>query len=78
MCFLSHLEGPDKTLILGFVHIGNIFVEGNTCKLGGFENALLGLQTRRHFKFEDYSDEIDLFMFGMFILFVSAKVKRII
>ncbi len=64
MVFLSQLDGLNQPLTLGFVHTGNIFVQGKTCKLGGFENTLLGFQPRRWSLFADYKSNLDVLMFG--------------
>ena len=52
---------------VGHVHSGNIFMATDThCKLGGYENALLGYRTRlyRACSQEGYLNNIDLIMFG--------------
>lgn len=52
---------------LGHIHTGNIFVGagGKVCKLGGFENTLLGYKTQQKvFAHQSHSDGIDLKMFG--------------
>ena len=66
MTYLSHLLGIDKPLSLGYVHTGNILVNGSVCSLGGFENALLGYRTRRYKIFEDRLANLDVYMFGEF------------
>ena len=46
----------------------NVFVEGEVCRLGGYENTLLGYKSRlyRRFRDHDLKDEehIDVLMFG--------------
>ena len=66
MSYLSHLDGRLNPLVLGHVHTGNIFVENNVCRLGGFENVLLGYQTRQYNLLEDHRSQIDVIMFGRF------------
>ena len=58
---------------LGHVHTGNIFVEGGVCRLGGYENTLLGYRTRLYRKIEKSGclESIDIIMFGGFILTVA-------
>lgn len=54
-------------VMLGHVHTGNIFVFTDThCKLGGYENTLLGYRTRSHKKCfqEGCLEHIDKIMFG--------------
>ncbi len=65
MSYLAHLDGSDDPLVLGFVHTGNMFVIDGVCKLGGFENALLGYPTRKHYDCnrEDLNT-LDIIMFG--------------
>ena len=68
MLFLYEVGFPP----LGHVHTGNIFVkedeegEGQeACCLGGHENMLLGYETsHKVFAHSQYSDNIDLKMFG--------------
>ena len=70
MTHLSHLDGRLNPLSLGFVHSGNIFVSGGSrscggsCRLGGFENALLGYRSRHYQLLESYTPQLDVFMFG--------------
>lgn len=52
---------------LGHVHTGNIFVvSSNLCKLGGYENALLGYKTKVYKRCVevDCVNSIDVVMFG--------------
>ena len=64
MVYWSSLLGEEETLTLGHIHTGNIFVFGETCRVGGFENTLLGLTTRKFKLFEDCQDKLDAYMFG--------------
>ena len=64
MTHLSHLDGRLNPLSLGYVHSGNIFVSGGSCRLGGFENALLGYRSRHYRLLESYKPQLDIFMFG--------------
>lgn len=53
--------------LLGHVHTGNIFiVSEDCCKLGGYENTLLGYRTRiyRECVKGGYLNSIDIIMFG--------------
>lgn len=51
---------------LGHLHTGNIMVEGDVCKVGGYENTLLGQKTcQRVFAHLKHTNSIDLTMFGM-------------
>ena len=45
---------------LQHVHTGNIFVEGDVCRLGGYENTLLGYKVLS----SPVSKYIDVIMFG--------------
>ena len=52
---------------LGHIHTGNIMVYSDDhCKLGGYENTLLGYRTRlyRLCSTEGYLENIDIVMFG--------------
>ena len=51
---------------LGHIHTGNIFVEGEMCRLGGYENRLLGYRTRLDNLCRTFScsEDIDTIMFG--------------
>ena len=51
---------------LGHVQTGNIFVEGDFCRLGGYENTLLGYTTSIYTSIaeNDMLDDIDIIMFG--------------
>ena len=62
MEFLYSLGFPP----LGHVHTGNIFVEGDVCRLGGYENTLLGYRTPLYDIIEEYNnlESIDIIMFG--------------
>ncbi len=74
MSHLSHLDGCLNPLTLGFVHTGNIFItEDGNCRLGGFENVLLGYRTRRYKLFENYKSQLDVFMFGEYQLVHMAN-----
>lgn len=67
MSYMSHLDGLDNPLALGYVHTGNIFVDGNVCRLGGFENAMFGYPARRQDNAEiNEADTLDVIMFGMY------------
>ena len=49
---------------LGHVTSGNVFVVGEVCRLGGYENTLLGYKTRLYKLFKDHPEHIDVLMFG--------------
>ena len=50
---------------LGHVQTGNVFVgTDNICRLGGYENTLLGYKTRLFRLCRCYEDRIDIVMFG--------------
>ena len=74
MSYLSHLLGMDEPLSLGYVHTGNIFLDGGICKLGGFENALLGYRTRKYILFEDCLANLDVLMFGELLFHVIGII----
>ena len=59
---------------LGHVHSGNVFVEGDVCKLGGYENTLLAYKTRHGRLFRAYPDHIDVLMFGEFTSIYVALI----
>ena len=52
--------------MLGHVQTGNIFVDDNTCRLGGYENTLLGYRSQLYHKIEKAGclESIDVLMFG--------------
>ncbi len=50
---------------LGHIQAGNIFVNGDSLRLGGFENALLGYSTPNSDKFEQHQGHLDRIMFGI-------------
>ena len=51
---------------VGHIQSGNIFVEGDVCMLGGYENMLLGYRTRLYNLCNTFScvEDIDTVMFG--------------
>ena len=53
---------------LGNIHSGNVFVVGEVCRLGGYENTLLGYKSRLHKLYKDHAlkdeEHIDVLMFG--------------
>ena len=74
MFYLSHLLGMDELLSLGYVHTGNIFLDGGICKLGGFENALLGYRTKKYTLYEDCLANLDVLMFGEFLFHIIGII----
>ena len=55
--------------MLGHVQSGNIFVDvsSDTCRLGGFENTLLGYKTRLYRLCRNHLQHFDVIMFGMIV-----------
>lgn len=55
---------------LGHVHTGNIYVADDNCRLGGYENTLLGYRTRLFRAVLAYGTllSIDVIMFGEFVV----------
>ena len=43
---------------------GNIFLEGDYCRLGGFENTVFGYKTRLTSLLTGHMESMDLVMFG--------------
>jgi len=66
MNYLSQMDGNPDPLTLGIVHSGNIFMDGDQCKLGGVENVLLGYKPRVYKLLEEHVANIDIIMFGKF------------
>ena len=56
--------------MLGHVQSGNIFVVDDVCKLGGYENILLGYKTRLYRRCKDHLDRLDIILFGELMLHV--------
>ena len=51
--------------ILGHIQTGNIFVVDDVCRLGGYENTLLGYRTRLYRLCKDHPHEhFDIILFG--------------
>jgi hypothetical protein len=50
---------------LGHIQTGNIFIDGDICTLGGYENTLLGYKTRSYKLCKEHLESIDLILFGM-------------
>ena len=51
--------------ILGHVQSGNIFVsQDGVCRLGGYENTLLGYRSRFYRMCKDHLEHMDVIMFG--------------
>ena len=61
--FLYHKGFPTA---LGHIQSGNIFVVQDVCKLGGYENTLLGYKTRLYRLCKDHMDHFDTILFGEF------------
>ena len=53
---------------LGHVHSGNVFVANDICRLGGYENTLVGYRTRLFRLCRHHEDRIDIVMFGKAII----------
>ena len=67
MNYLSQMDGSPDPLSLGIVHSGNIFVDGEKCKLGSVENVLLGHKPRVNKLLEKHRANLDVIMFGKFM-----------
>ena len=52
------------TSAVGHIQSGNIFVVDDVCKLGGYENTLLGYKTRIYRICKDHLDHFDTILFG--------------
>ena len=68
--------------LLSHIHTGNIFIEVDeewkeVCRLGGYENTLLGYRTLNYKKiFEGgHLNKIDVIMFGKFKIAATTKTK---
>ena len=59
---------------LAHVHVGNIYIDGENCRLGGYENTLLGYRTRlyRAVLVINALPNIDMIMFGGLLCKVST------
>lgn len=63
MVYLYRLGFPLHQL--GHVQSGNVFVGAdNACRLGGYENTLLGYRTRLFRLCRHHEERIDIVMFG--------------
>ena len=49
---------------LGHVQSGNVFVVNGVCRLGGYENTLLGYKTRLFRLCKDHTAQLDVILFG--------------
>jgi len=49
---------------IGHIQTGNIFMDGESCCLGGYENTVFGYKTRLFRQLTGRTDRIDLIMFG--------------
>ncbi len=63
------LQGALDLYELGFeqvgqIHTGNVFLDGDICRLGGYENTVFGYKTRLTTLLHDYREAMDLIMFG--------------
>ena len=54
--------------VIGHIHAGNVFVDGECFRLGGYENTLLGIKTKHINRFRGDRKFIDVIMFGRFCL----------
>ena len=50
--------------MLGHIQTGNIFVEDDVCRLGGYENTLVGYRTRLFRLCKDDLEHFDIILFG--------------
>ena len=62
MKFLYDKDFP--YLQLGHVQSGNIFIVDDICRLGGYENTLLGYRTRLFRLCKDHLQHFDIILFG--------------
>ena len=56
---------------------GNVFIDGEVCQLGGYENTLLGYKTRSYKMCKEHLDHVDVILFGecaCIVLYVCAPV----
>ena len=49
---------------LGHIQTGNVFVVDDVCRLGGYENTLLGYRTRLFRLCKDNLKHLDIILFG--------------
>ena len=49
---------------IGHVQTGNVFVVNDICKVGGYDNALLGYKTRLYRLCKDHTAHLDVILFG--------------
>ncbi len=49
---------------VGQIHTGNVFLDGDICRLGGYENTVLGYEPHSAALFADYWYCRDTLMFG--------------
>lgn len=67
---------------LGHIRTGNVFVDGEMCRLGGYENRLLGYKTRFHDECDTMvgCHDIDSIMLGhvIFEMGCGREAKRLI
>lgn len=68
---LSLVDGDIYPLKLRFLHLGNIFMDGEHCLIG-MENMLLGCRPCNYVKFRDYVQCIDAVMFGEACRYISV------
>ena len=68
MMFLCELGLPP----IDHVQSGNAFVVNEVCKLGGYENTLLGYKTRIYRLCKDHLSHLDVILFGELCIYKST------
>jgi hypothetical protein len=63
--FLGDLGLPP----IDHVQSGNVFIVDDVCRLGGYENTLLGYKTRIYRLCKDHLEHLDVILFGKLSLF---------
>ena len=71
MMFLGDLGLP----LMDHVQSGNIFVVGDVCFLGGYENTLLGYKTRIYRLCKDHLSYLDVILFGKLWQFCKKIIQ---
>ena len=50
--------------VLGHIQSGNVFIVDGVCRVGGYENTLLGYKTRLFKTCKEKVEQLDIIMFG--------------
>ena len=64
MFLINTFESRGSKVVLGHVQSGNIFVQDGVCRVGGYENTLLGYRSRFYRMCKDHLEHMDVIMFG--------------